>query len=217
MSRADAREVAERSDRSLLRRFRAGQHDAATELYLRYASRLLALAGARTSPSLASRFDPEDVVQSVFRTFFRRAAAGLYEVPPGDELWQLFLVIALNKVRAFSVHHRAQKRDVTRTAGSAVVEAYAGSVDQTPRQMLQMVIDELLTRLPEVEQQMIRLRVEGYDVRQIAERTERSKRTVERVLQRFRHELSASIDDPHASDTSPTSNDSEQLETWPTR
>jgi RNA polymerase sigma factor (sigma-70 family) len=193
MSTADAREVLDVSDRSLLRRFRAGQPDAATQLYVRYASRLLAVAAARTSPSLASRFDPEDVVQSVFRTFFRRAAAGLYEVPPGDELWQLFLVIALNKVRALSVHHRAQKRDVTRTAGSAVVEALAGMVDETPMQVLRLVVDELLSQLPEVEQEIIRLRVAGHDVRQIAERTARSKRTVERVLQRFRQELSADI------------------------
>jgi RNA polymerase sigma factor (sigma-70 family) len=195
MSTADVREVLDDSDRSLLRRFRDGQTDAATQLYVRYASRLLAVAAARTSPSLASRFDPEDVVQSVFRTFFRRAAAGLYEVPPGDELWQLFLVIALNKVRALSVHHRAQKRDVTRTAGSPMIETYAGTIDEAPMHVLRLVMDELLDQLPQVEQQIIHLRIAGYDVRQIAEQSQRSKRTVERVLQRFRQELSASIDE----------------------
>ncbi len=195
MSQCDGRAVADLSDRSLLRRFRAGEHDAATELYVRYASRLLALANAHTSPSLSSRFDPEDVVQSVFRTFFRRAAAGLYDVPPGDQLWQLFLVIALNKVRALSIHHRAQKRDVTRTSGSAIVETYPGTADEAPRQVLKLVMDDIISRLPEAEQKMIRLRIDGFDVREIAAQTDRSKRTVERVLQRFRHELSELIED----------------------
>src|SRR6516225_2129441 len=104
------------SDRSLLRRFRAGQEDAATQLYLRYAGRLLALAQAQCAPDLAPRVDPEDIVQSVFRTFFRRAAQGHYEVPEGEELWKLFLVIGLNKIRATATFHRAAKRDVGVTA-----------------------------------------------------------------------------------------------------
>src|SRR5437588_2466657 len=40
------------------------------ELYDRFAERLLALARRRLSPRLASRADPEDIGQSVFRTFF---------------------------------------------------------------------------------------------------------------------------------------------------
>ena len=66
----------EPTDRSLLRRLQQGQADASTELYLRYAERLLAVAAAQTSPDLARRVDPEDIVQSVFRTFFRRASLG---------------------------------------------------------------------------------------------------------------------------------------------
>src|SRR4051794_30331946 len=83
------------SDQSLLQRFRRGQDDAPTLLYLRYAERLRALAAKQSSPSLAARVDPEDIVQSVFRTFFRRAALGHYNVPDGEEIWKLLLVIAL--------------------------------------------------------------------------------------------------------------------------
>ena len=106
----------EPSDQSLLRRFQHGHEDASTELYLRYSERLLALVAAgfrRPGPAV----DPEDIVQSVFRTFFRRASLGHYTVPDGDEIWKLFLVIALNKVRAIGSFHRAAKRDVRRTAG----------------------------------------------------------------------------------------------------
>src|SRR5437867_3654775 len=100
------------SDRSLLGRIRRGQGDAATLLYLRYADRLRALAIAQCSSDLARRVEPDDIVQSVFRTFFRRVSRGNYNVPAGEELWKLFLVIGLNKIRAAGAFHRAAKRDV---------------------------------------------------------------------------------------------------------
>src|SRR5262245_19341532 len=87
------------SDRSLLRRYRSGDQWAATQIYLRYAHRLRALARARCSRLWTHRCDDEDIVQSVFRIFFRGAKRGLYDVPDGEELWKLILVIALNKIR----------------------------------------------------------------------------------------------------------------------
>src|SRR5215218_1826604 len=88
----------ENSDRSLLARYRSGSQDAATQLYLRYVARLLRLVDGRLGSDLATRLDPEDVVQSVFRSFFRGVDQGFYDVPDGEELWGLFLVMALNKV-----------------------------------------------------------------------------------------------------------------------
>ena len=58
------------TDGSLVRLLRSGEQEAATDLYLRYSERLLKLARNNTSEKLAPRFDPEDVVQSVFRSFF---------------------------------------------------------------------------------------------------------------------------------------------------
>jgi RNA polymerase sigma-70 factor, ECF subfamily len=184
------------TDHSLVQRLRSGEEDAATRLYLRYAHRLQALATAQTSSQLATRFDPEDVVQSVFRTFFRRAQKGLYDVPPGEELWQLLLVLALNKIRELAVYHRAQKRDVGRTVGAGEVAdgASARGGDEVAYQTLQMVIDTVLAELPELQRRMIVLRIEGYRVDEIADRTGRSKRTVERVLQAFRERLGGLID-----------------------
>ena len=98
------------SDRSLVRRLRTGSQDAATQLYLRYAKRLHGLTRAKCSPDLASRVDSEDIVQSVFRTFFRRVQKGEYDVPDGEELWKLFLVIGLNKIQSVGTFHRAAKR-----------------------------------------------------------------------------------------------------------
>src|SRR5690348_9921682 len=105
----------EATDRSLLRRFKAGSDEAATQLYLRYARRLYQLARAQCPADLAQRVDAEDIVQSVFSSFFRRARQGYYEVPDGEELWKLLLVIALNKIRSQGNFHRAARRDVRAT------------------------------------------------------------------------------------------------------
>src|SRR5438552_13597295 len=90
----------ESSDQSLLRRLRGGNEDAATQLYLRYAQRLRSLIRARCSQQVQRRVEPDDLVQSVFRRFFRRVQQGDYDVPAGEELWGLFLVITLNRIRA---------------------------------------------------------------------------------------------------------------------
>lgn len=197
---------ANRTDRSLLRRVRRGEEDAATALYVRYARRLQAVAKARTSTALAARFDPEDVVQSVFRTFFRRASEGQYDVPEGEELWNLLLVISLNKIRAMAAFHRAAKRDVAATVAMTPDDAHASVAEGRfdALQTLELVIDELLAELPAAQQAMIRLRIEGRGVAEIADATRRSKRSVERVLQQFRSQLGHLLFEEPQGDASPS-------------
>ena len=184
------------SDQSLLRRIQSGHSDASTQLYLRYAKRLQALVASKSSPDLARRVDAEDIVQSVFRTFFRRAALGDYSVPEGEQLWKLLLVIALNKVRAEGAYHRAAKRDVRQTVGGEAfeqaIESGRGN-DEIALAALQMVIEDLLAGMPEANRRVIELRIEGNEVNEITELTQRSKRTVERVLQSFRARLEALV------------------------
>lgn len=183
---------AERTDRSLLRRIRGGEEDAATTFYLRYAERLQAVAKSQTSANLASRFDPEDVVQSVFRTFFRRATEGEYDVPEGEELWKLLLIISLNKIRALAAFHKAAKRDVATTVAISPGDRLHGDAGADQEQalcVLEMIIDEALADLPEVQREIIRLRIEGHGVEEISASTKRSKRSVERALQQFRSRL----------------------------
>lgn len=178
------------SDHVLLKRFRSGEQDAATALYVRYSERLQALAKAKTSSALASRFDADDIVQSVFRTFFRRVSGGLYDVPAGDELWQLLLVIALNKIRDLAVYHRAQKRDVTKTEGEYGMSVAEAEQDRKESmEVLKVVMDDFLEQLPASHAVVARMRMEGYQVDEIAAQTKRSKRTVERVLNDLRKHL----------------------------
>jgi len=176
------------SDRSLLGRLRRGQQDAATELYLRYAQRLRALVRSRCSSQLARRLEPDDIVQSVFRRFFRRVLQGEYDVPPGEELWGLLLVIALNKIRTEETFHRAGKRDIrlsAQPADPAVLETCA--VDDSA--LLEVCVEDVLCHLPDNQRELVELRIQGHEVAELARRTGRSKRTVERILQDVRTRL----------------------------
>lgn len=187
------------TDHSLLQKLKDGHESAATALYQRYAGHLRALTARQSSAALSARMDPDDIVQSVFRTFFRRVNTDQYEVPRGDDLWKLFLVIALNKIRNAAAHHTAAKRDVRQTVhlgdtgGGAVA---AVTPDDTELSALQMVVDDAIAALPETSRDMVRLRIDGHEVGDIASRTGRSKRSVERVLQQFRDQIQGLLDDP---------------------
>lgn len=196
------------TDSSLMRQLRHGNQDAATQLYLRYAARLRALARGECSPDLALRVEVDDIIQSVFASFFRGVGQGYYVVPQGGELWKLFLVIALNKIRALGDFHRAAKRDVRKTTTNSFLKRSCAVTegDHTAFTFLKMVIDEVVEDLSVSQQQMVRLRIAGHDVADIAIHTQRSKRTIERVLQDFRARLARILKEdegpvygPHAS------------------
>ena len=182
----------EPSDRQLLLQFQEGSQEAATSLYSRYAHRLRAFVRRDTIASVGSCFDAEDIVQSVFRRFFKRASQGNYEVPASEELWNLFLVIALNRLRAEEAYHRAAKRD----ASPDRADAEPRQSGRSPRtagpgdRVSNVVIDEALEHLPALQKQVVKLRIEGYEVAEIAEKIGRAKRTVERALQESRKQLS---------------------------
>jgi RNA polymerase sigma-70 factor, ECF subfamily len=190
--------LAERSDHSLLNRYRGGSQDAATEIYLRYARRLRGLARAQLSVDLARKVEIDDIVQSVFGSFFRGVNNELYQVPAGEELWKLLLVIALHKIRDQGRYHTTAKRDVRRTSdidesGPAVMSRT--EADRANAAFLHMVIEETLQSMSAQQRHIVELRMEGLEVMEIAQKLGRSKRTVERLLQQARGKLAVLLDE----------------------
>ena len=72
--------------RDLIRRLREGDPKGADELFAQYARRLTRVAEQHLTRKLAGRIDGEDVVQSVFRTFFRRSAEGEFRIDGSAQL-----------------------------------------------------------------------------------------------------------------------------------
>jgi RNA polymerase sigma-70 factor (ECF subfamily) len=177
------------TDARLVGLLRHGDRRAAEELYTRYARRMRALVASRLRGPVASRLSPDDIVQSVFRTLFQGVADRAYSAPEGRELWGLLCVLALNKVRERIAYHQAARRDVRRTAGGVDTIADADA----EAQWLGVEVDDLLGRFRPADREVIHLRMTGYEVTEIADRTGRSLRTVERVLQRARAKLAAEL------------------------
>ena len=104
-------------DESSVELFKAYQQtsadDVAKQLYERYVQRLTALARRRLSNKLAARLDPEDVVQSAYRSFFVRARDGRFEIRSAGDLWRLLAETTMRKLYRNVEHHQAQRRDLS--------------------------------------------------------------------------------------------------------
>ena len=96
----------------LLEEFRLGSELAAESLFSRYFERLTALARSRLSSRLARRTDPEDIVMSVYRSFFAGARAGRFTLTRGGDLWRLLSAITKHKLCRQIRHDMADRRSV---------------------------------------------------------------------------------------------------------
>lgn len=175
------RSPAEPSDAELLARVHAGDREAAGALYERYADRLRAVAGGGPDPAWC---DPEDVVQSAFRSFIARAAEGHYAVPDEKDLWALLVTVVLNKRRSHARRAAAVRRaDAAREARTPPPRA--GAADPA----VMAAARDLLDRLPPAERAVAELRLAGCSVDEVAGRLGKARRTVERNLHSCRELL----------------------------
>jgi RNA polymerase sigma-70 factor (ECF subfamily) len=142
---------------------------------------------------LRAQVEPEDIVQSVFKSIFRGMNAGVYEAPAGGSLWHLIAVIAVHKVRKNASRRLAEKRDARKTQS---LDDFDGDLDteQLSPEAMECAIREAVEGLKESEQEIVMLRVQGYSVEEIAQRVNKSRRTTERLLQSARESLGAMLD-----------------------
>src|SRR3954454_16497945 len=96
----------------LVRQLQDGDAGAAEELFRRYATRLTHVAEQYLNARVGRREDGADVVQSVFRTFFRRNAAGQFRIDSSIQMWRLLVKITVLKAQARGRFHTAARRDV---------------------------------------------------------------------------------------------------------
>ena len=182
----------ERSDdRDLVSDFQAGSESAARDLFDKYCERLMKLAKRRIGQRMASRFDPEDVIQSAFRTFFTRVKNDEFTFEAEDDLFKLLVRLTVRKTLRRIEHHSAAKRNPNLEAAQRTddVEPFSLLAGQhvTP-DMEVALIDEFqnfIGDLPELDRQVIELKIQGYTTVEIAEKVGSYERKVRRVLERI--------------------------------
>jgi RNA polymerase sigma-70 factor (ECF subfamily) len=171
----------------LMDRLQQGDSEAARQVFERFAERLLEVARRRLHRRLRRKLDPEDVLQSVFRSFFGRQAGGGFALPSWDRLWGLLVVLTVRKCGRRAVHFRAGRRDLTREMSSAS-DFDLPSPEPSPQEVLQLTecVHQLLARFHGQQREMIVLRLQGSTVAEISTQLGRSERSVQRVLKRAR-------------------------------
>jgi RNA polymerase sigma-70 factor (ECF subfamily) len=180
----------------LLARWRTGDQEAAAVLFQRYTNRLIALARSRLPVDLARRVDAEDVVQSVYRSFFAGAHDGHYQLQQGGDLWRLLVTITLHKVYYQVKRNQADKRAVRREQPLAMEDTLHGipaqrlAQDPSPMELLALVdeLERMMRGLDPVERRMLQMRLQGHNLAEIAADTQRCQQTVRRLLKRVQRQ-----------------------------
>ena len=184
----------------LLERFRGGDERAAEALFARYFERLTSLARSRLSTRLARRTDPEDIVLSVYRSFFVEAREGRYVPGRGGDLWRLLSSITCHKLLKRVRHERAARRsiDVEVPLDPVVETRISGRpADPTPEDALALAdeLERAFSLLDSFGRRVLELRLQGLQIATIADETGRSERSVRRALAQIRNLLADRLHD----------------------
>jgi RNA polymerase sigma-70 factor (ECF subfamily) len=183
---------------------RAGDEATLREVYAQYGPLLRGIADSRLAPGLKRRVDADDIVQSTFRTFFRRAQGGQFQFADNQRLWNLLLAIGLTKLREKVRYHGRQTRAVERERATASTKpgdstppedsfiAPAPSPDAAVE--LADAYESFLGGLDEQERKLVDLKLQDRTNDEAAEALGISERSVRRILQRLEEKMSLALE-----------------------
>jgi RNA polymerase sigma-70 factor (ECF subfamily) len=175
----------------LMARLRAGGDEAAAAVFRRFANRLIGLARTHLDARMRAKVDPEDVIQSVYRSFFVRHAEGQLELESWDGLWSLLTVMTVRKCGRHREKFFAARRDLRRE------DRGEGATDHlTPRHpgpeeaaALADLLETLLAGLDERPRLVVSMRLQGHTLEEIAAACGVTDRTVSNILAQLRERL----------------------------
>lgn len=158
----------------------------------RFSQQLIGLARKHIGARLEHKVDPEDVVQSAYKSLLLRYGEGGPNGEGWQGLWGLLTTITIRKCADRARFHQAERRDLRREAvapaESPAPWMAAVSREPTPDHaaMLTEVMQDLFGRLEEDERAIIELSLQGFSTQEISERTGRAERSVRRLRERVR-------------------------------
>ena len=172
----------------------AGAQGGVPEGFERFTRRLIGLARAQLDERLQHKIEPEDVVQSAYKSFFLRYGEGALAAEGWEGLWGLLTTITLRKCADRVRYHRAECRDLAREASrGAAAEPLFDAIgrEPTPEQgaVLAETVELLLRGLDKDERAIFELSLQGYSTQEISESLGRAERSVRRLRERVRKQL----------------------------
>lgn len=158
-----------------------GEGNSLSHCFRIWQGRLEAIADEQLSPGIQRRVAPEDIVQSAFRTIWRRQEAGTIELENRGRAWALLKKITRLKAIRIARHHRARCRDERRDTADDHLPSKEKSVDVQIE--LQQMMEKLKASVPSVVGRILELRLEGHSVAFIAKELGIARQTVYRGIQ----------------------------------
>lgn len=168
--------------------------DAAFAVFRRYAERLIGVAHNRLGARLRQKDGPEDVVQSVFRSFFHRQRKGDFQFDRWDDIWSLLVQLTIRKCIRRVDHYQAAKRDVRREHSVDQGDSPAWDlVNSAPVAedvaALEEVFNELAETMDGDQNRILELSLMGHEVKEIARELGCGNRRVQRERLKIKRRL----------------------------
>jgi RNA polymerase sigma-70 factor (ECF subfamily) len=177
------------SQSSLFKRLKTGNSSAANQVDHQYRSKLCQLVERKMNQRFKRREDPEDVVQSAFRSFYRRNAQGEFRIDSSVDLWRLLETITRHKLLKHVEKHNAGKRD-DKKEKLLEGDAFHGR-EPTPQEAAIAVdlMEKTLAGLDETYTKVFHMRLQNCTEEEIAKNLDCTRAYVRTKLKRLRERL----------------------------
>jgi RNA polymerase sigma-70 factor (ECF subfamily) len=185
-----------------LRRVRAGDEWAAVELVRRYEPALrLEIRTRLRDPKLRRLLEPEDLCQSVLKSFFVRAASGQYDLDSPTKLLALLRAMARNKLSKQARRHQTLRRDLRRDVSLDLAAPNVAAAGPSPSRIAigREILDAFRGRLTDEERRLADFRSQGCDwaevARELGGTPQARRKQLARALNRAARELGLDPDE----------------------
>jgi RNA polymerase sigma-70 factor, ECF subfamily len=181
--------------------------EAARIIWERFAPRLRVLVRRHLDGRILRREDEQDILQSMFASFYQGQSTGKAAPASRQELWRLLVRITMCKVVNTANRHMAIRRDVRKERSDRPgsgdddgrtdwmldhIDRHQSSPDE--RVAVVEEVERLLQLLPQDLRQIVLWRLEGFTNAEISQMIGKTVRSVELKLQLIRKMLEQEFD-----------------------
>lgn len=184
-----------------------GDSIAANQIWQHYYDRLIRMARQKLRGQNRAVADEEDIVVSVFESFYRAAEKGRFPDLSGrDDLWRLLLTMSARKIVDRRRHEGRQRRgadaviqslDSRNSDNEAVIQVIG--TEPTPEMVMILTesFEQLISHLGDGQLREIAVgKMEGFSNEELADRFQCSERTIERRLNLIREKCQQELMSP---------------------